>query len=370
MTDWAQAHADLSRLFAPEAHYAGYRPDVAEAPNGDTRECAMCHGEQERWYYEESYATRAACDGCDGTGRIPNTDAGRAGKRYLHIARKYLGHTGTPESTDWCMTCGVGWDKIRATGGVNATCGTFVFAEDYLARAHYEACLVATKLGVPAAFMPRAEFGALRVLEYPSAAHDYEPNPMGKGRSCSGCGATVGRPVTPSLCPALAAGAGTAEHTDIDLFTLNLWRSTPEDHEQETYTHDGGTQWARGTPVYHMGELGEIIGLGSAVAHRVPARPYTQRALVYFAIPDHAARLPSAKKHTWGSIATRNEYEIVEGCTVCGVHRFNRFDGPTCGVGPTVGEWLKVCRARGCTSDHVPRLRAELARMRAPKGAY
>lgn len=164
----------------------------------------------------------------------PNSDGTvDTGKRYLHIAPKYKPPT-------WAMTA--------------------------LACAHYEACAIAERIGVPDDFYPRVENGTLRVLEYP-------------------------------------AGTGTAEHTDFDLFTVNIWRSTPEDHEQ-----DSEAGWTAGAPEFHMGRIGAMIGLGPAVAHRVPARPYAQKALVYFAMPANGARLPAT------------------GRMLC--------------VGPTVAEWL------------------------------
>jgi hypothetical protein len=124
------------------------------------------------------------------------------------------------------------------------------WAIPFLARAHFEALKIAERLKVPDAFYPRVENGTLRVLDYP-------------------------------------VGAGTAEHTDFDFFTVNLWRNTPTDHEQDT-----GDAWTTGAPEWHVGRLGELVGLGRAVPHRVPARPYVQRALIYFAMPAMAARLP------------------------------------------------------------------------------
>jgi hypothetical protein len=191
----ANDHAALATLFALRSDgtpvYAGYKPHVAEAPNGD--------------------------------GRVD------ARKRYLHVAQKYA-------PPQWAL--------------------------DILSRAHWEACRVAEAIGVPAEFYPRVENSTLRVLDYP-------------------------------------AGAGTEEHTDFDLFTLNLWRSTPNDHEAwehhtDTVAHTGAewNEWTPGADAYHMGELGELVGLGPAVKHRVPARPYAQRALVYFAMPANAAELP------------------------------------------------------------------------------
>lgn len=177
------------------------------------------------------------------------------GKRYLHVAIKYA-------PPDWAL--------------------------DYLARAHWESCRIAERIGVPDAYYPRVEDGTLRVLEYPSAGHVWTNSLDGH---CSACGfpwtrdrSNVG---ADPFCPVLAAGAGTAEHTDMDLFTANLWRSTPEDHEQQYQT-----TWTSGAPAWHLGEIGELVGLGRAVPHRVPARPYAQRALVYFAMPALSAKLP------------------------------------------------------------------------------
>lgn len=155
----------------------------------------------------------------------PNSDeVVDEGKRFLHVALKY-------DPPPWAIP--------------------------FLARAHFEACRIAERIGVPDAFMPRVENGTLRVLDYP-------------------------------------IGAGTAEHTDFDLFTVNLWRSTPTDHEQEETRglDSDAKRWTTGAPEWHMGRLGELVGLGHATPHRVPARPYAQKAIVYFAMPAMGAVLP------------------------------------------------------------------------------
>jgi hypothetical protein len=122
-----------------------------------------------------------------------------------------------------------------------------------LARAHFEACRVVEGLGVcPHAAYPKIENGTLRVLEYPE-------------------------------------GAGTAEHRDFDLLTVTMYRDKPNDIEQKPLPQGG---WTRGIPPYHMGELGQIFGLGPAALHRVPGRPYVQRAIVYFASPGMHTALP------------------------------------------------------------------------------
>lgn len=160
----------------------------------------------------------------------PNSDGNvDTAKRYLHVALKY-------DPPAWAVS--------------------------YLARAHFEACRVAEALKVPDAFYPRVENGTLRVLEYPP-------------------------------------GAGSAEHTDFDLFTILLWRSTPEDLEIN------GSAWSNRVsatsalgralaidPSLHIGRLGALVGLGPATPHRVPARPYAQKSIVYFAMPANDAILP------------------------------------------------------------------------------
>lgn len=124
------------------------------------------------------------------------------------------------------------------------------WARDFLARAHFEACRVAEILDFDPLFYPRVEDGTLRILHYP-------------------------------------IGVGTAEHTDFNLFTITCYRSSPDDVEQQPFN-----KWEKGVPAYHIGELGEIAGLGRATPHRVPGRAYSQMSIVYFAMPDHKLVLP------------------------------------------------------------------------------
>lgn len=245
----ANDHARLARLFSgvpghyeggawvEPAPYAGYRPDVQEAPNGDTRECTAC---AHPWSVVED------CRACKGTGRVPNVDAG---KRYLHVAPKY-----NPPA----------------------------WAVEYLARAHYEACRVAEALGVPDAYYPRVENGTLRVLEYP-------------------------------------VGAGTAEHTDFNLFTALCYRSHPADLQRAGSLLKQKHHLDHVSEGLHIGEIGELVGLGPATPHRVPARPYAQQSIVYFALPANGAVLP-------GPDGTRHRPPY----------------------GPTVAEWLaeRIARSR------------------------
>lgn len=171
--------------------YPGYRPDVKELPNGD--------------------------------GKVDGD------KRYAHIAEKYLAV----------------FD--------DAACARFL--SGFLDRSHEESLRVARELGVPAAFMPRREYGALRVLEYP-------------------------------------AEAGGHRHTDFDLFTMLMYRS-PRTHLRLVGEYGRRAALDAVHDGLHIGEIGEIIGLGPATPHEVVPSVEPQYSIVYFAIPDHAALLPS-----------------------------------------------------------------------------
>lgn len=230
--DWAKLALLFHTPGTPYTTYAGYKPDVAEAPNGDTRVCVECQCERpghEVGRCNECMSCKIwsdGCEDCDGTGRVPNVAP--VTTRYLHVAPKYC-------PPPWAMA--------------------------YLARAHYEACRVAEALGVPAAYYPRVADGTLRVLDYD-------------------------------------VGGSQPEHTDFDLFTIVLYRSTPLDLERRApllASADLAARLDAGdaiSPGLHIGELGELVGLGPATPHRVPARPYRQQSIVYFAMPDHAAVLP------------------------------------------------------------------------------
>ncbi len=289
-------HDALSTLFDPEAKYAGYRPAVREAPNGDTKACpmTMCRGGVTGDGWE--------CTTCHGTGRVPNVDAGPAAKRFLHVALKY-----NPPA----------------------------WAEAYLARAHWEASKVAQALGVSKEYFPMPADGTLRVLEYPDAGHVFPALTSLQAVKCIHCDARSAdpNPVRFGVCPALAPGAGTAEHTDLNLFTIVLWRSHPADLEltQPNECPSAGRCLARSiNPGLHIGEIGELVGLGPATPHRVPARPYVQKSIVYFAMPDHGAPLecdcPRPDLHG------HRPYSYAPAGTPC--------------TGTTAGEWLKERIAR------------------------
>ncbi len=182
-----------------KAGYPGYRPEVKEIPNGD--------------------------------GKVDQD------KRYAHIAPKYLV---SPEMDHFA--------RMALSRIYN--------------RAFEHAYALAEDAGIPRAFLPHHNYGALRVLDYPP-------------------------------------GSIANLHRDFDLFTTMLYRDQPDKFVAD---HDNGQdvevskvlQVIRSRNVQaHLGLLAEEIGLGQATPHEVLPSTTTQRSIVYFAIPDHAAVLPS-----------------------------------------------------------------------------
>ena len=147
-------------------------------------------------------------------------------KRYAHVAMKY--------EHPW-------WYTQRWLDGL-------------LMDAHRLAVKVARALDVPKAFMPKLDYGCLRVLEYPP-------------------------------------GAGSHEHEDFDLFTLMLYRNLPEHFVSDWCSMPEAVKKLNAQ--CHLGQLATEIGLGDATKHAVTPAAQPQHSIVYFAIPDHAAVLPS-----------------------------------------------------------------------------
>jgi hypothetical protein len=173
------------------------------------------------------------------TKEVPNGDGLiDLDKRYAHVADKYLA-TLSPASD---VT-----DTLYA----------------YLQRAHDLATQVAHTLEVPSPFLPYRPASALRVLEYP-------------------------------------VGALSHRHTDFDLFTVSLYRSEPARLilGKETIGSQQSLQVFKArrlSPGLHIGELGELIGLGYATPHHVEASTFVQKSIVYFALPHPEAKLPKTE---------------------------------------------------------------------------
>lgn len=164
---------------------------------------------------------------------IPNGD-GKVDrdKRYAHVALKYL--TGAIPEADESL--------LR----------NYLIAAHQLAERAFEAA------GIDPAFKPDIRYGALRVLEYP-------------------------------------VGATSNLHEDFDLFTLMMYRDQPKTfiaHDEGILASETIQKIRRLNSQAHLGEIGEIVGLGAATPHEVIASDRPQYSIVYFAIPDHAAVLP------------------------------------------------------------------------------
>lgn len=89
-------------------------------------------------------------------------------------------------------------------------------------------------------------------------------------------------------------GATTAPHVDFDLFTLCLYRNIPETFRYLSGENDKLLTKAKEfSPGIHFGELMTEINGSKATKHEVVASDETQYSMVFFAVPDHAAELPS-----------------------------------------------------------------------------
>lgn len=168
----------------------------------------------------------------------PNGDGVKdAQKRYAHVAMKYL--------RAWHSTPFYRWRELY----------------DALFECHSLAVKVAEQLNAPRHLFPSVDHSCLRVLEYP-------------------------------------AGAGSAPHTDFDLFTLALWR-------EPWYGLECSSSGSRFEPWdcagfdVHMGEIGQLAGLGKVLMHSVMPAPFVQHSIVYFAIPDHNAPLANTTVGEW-----------------------------------------------------------------------
>lgn len=189
-------------------------------------------------------------------------------KRYAHVAEKYLVQ-----------------DRNASRRRI---------LNEYFDRAHDLAMNVAVGLGVPSKFWPIKKYSALRVLDYDATAI-------------------------------------TNRHVDFDLFTLMCYRNHPECFKY-TNVHNNTPQSVlekqnrmnfRITQLnsqIHFGELLELIDpepnvdskLWRADEHQVDASgDVHQYSIVYFAIPDHDAVLPSGEtvKQWLDERLSRSRYE-------------------------------------------------------------
>lgn len=174
-------------------------------------------------------------------------------KRYAHVADKYLTeYLHQPSATDktWQTDC-------------------YHILSDYLDKAHQLSLEVAITLGVPRQFWPVRKYGALRILEY---GPDAITNP----------------------------------HTDFDLFTLMCYRNDEscfkyidqldKDIDLRCNSKRSLKRAQQLNAQVHFGELLEAAVPTQFMANKhevVSSAGPWQYSIVYFAVPDHAAVLPS-----------------------------------------------------------------------------
>lgn len=152
-------------------------------------------------------------------------------KKFAHIARKYL-------------------DKMPESANK-------AFLQNILRMALIEAQEIAKAIGIPDQYLPHEQDSTIRVLYYP---------PM----------------------------AGTAPHRDFDLFTTILFRDKPHCFN---YLQDApSTSIQCLSEQIHFGELAELINPEfKATYHEVIPWIQSQRSIVFFAMPNWDAILPTGQ---------------------------------------------------------------------------
>jgi hypothetical protein len=133
----------------------------------------------------------------------------------------------------------------------------------YFELAYLEALNVCVSLDVPARLMPDPRECCLRILDYPP-------------------------------------GAGSAQHTDFDFLTIQLYRDRPEGFvrlrgespgEKAASWHESDDKVSGGI---HFGEMAEVAGFRRATPHLVRPLDVRQRAIVFFVLPHPDAALLTA----------------------------------------------------------------------------
>lgn len=117
--------------------------------------------------------------------------------------------------------------------------------EAYLTRAWIHSTKVVRKLGLDPQWEPSYAESCLRILDYPP-------------------------------------GAGSAEHTDFDFLTIQLFRDRPEGFVR---TEEVDPRHEEISPGIHFGEIAEEIGFAKATPHYVKPLNTRQRSIVFFALP-------------------------------------------------------------------------------------
>lgn len=137
------------------------------------------------------------------------------------------------------------WDEEKKYAHIAMKYDPGPVLKRYYARAYEEAHNVSKRLGFPSHLYPSWDNSCMRILDYPP-------------------------------------GASSAEHTDFDLFTIQLFRDQPEGFVRTGTVDQADESISTGI---HFGEMAEVAGLRKAMPHYVKGLGVRQRSIVFFVIP-------------------------------------------------------------------------------------
>lgn len=138
------------------------------------------------------------------------------------------------------------WDEQKKYAHVATKynpCSELMF---YYGKAFAEASRVCKELDVPRSLMPDWHSCCMRILDYPP-------------------------------------GASSAEHTDFDFLTIQLYRE-----HQEGFIRSGTVEQADESisTGIHFGEMAEVANFRKAMPHSVKGLPIRQKSIVFFVLPN------------------------------------------------------------------------------------
>lgn len=143
------------------------------------------------------------------------------------------------------------WDKAKRYAHIATKYNPGPELMRYYSQAFEEACRVSKQLGIPCRLMPDWHSCCMRILDYPP-------------------------------------GAGSAEHTDFDLFTIQLYREHPEGFVRTGTVDQEDESISSGI---HFGEMAEVANFRKAMSHYVKPLNVRQRSIVFFVLPNPEASL-------------------------------------------------------------------------------
>jgi hypothetical protein len=124
----------------------------------------------------------------------------------------------------------------------------------YFQEAYEEACRVCSELDVPWHLMPYKDSCCMRILDYPE-------------------------------------GAGSAEHTDFDFLTIQLYRDHLAGFVRTGTVEQSDESISSGI---HFGEMAEVAGFRKAMPHYIKCGMPRQKSIVFFVLPNPDSALITA----------------------------------------------------------------------------